>query len=90
MQEDIVVQSPTVDAAMGGASMRDAVFAGMNPQHPVVAGLGAQPKDSMGVPWNGTFIAAGGNVLASPTAVASPAATPIGLYPCRFQATPTT
>jgi Mn-containing catalase len=64
VKEDVVVQSPTVGAAIGGSDMRDAVFAGMNPQHPIVAGLGAQPKDSMGVPWNGNFIAASGNLLA--------------------------
>jgi Mn-containing catalase len=64
VQEDVVVQHPTVGAAVGGGDMRDAVFARMNPQHAIVAGLGAQPKDSMGVPWNGNFIAASGNLLA--------------------------
>jgi Mn-containing catalase len=63
-QEDVVVRSPTVGAAMGGTDMRDAVFAGMNPQHAIVSGLGAMPKDSMGVPWNGNFIMASGNLLA--------------------------
>ena len=63
-QEDAVAQNPTVGAAMGGTDMRDAVLAGMNPQHAIVAGLGAQPKDSMGVPWSGNFIAASGNLLA--------------------------
>jgi Mn-containing catalase len=62
-QEDAVAQNPAVAAAMGGQDMRD-VLAGMNPQHAIVAGLGAQPKDSMGVPWNGNFIAASGNLLA--------------------------
>jgi len=63
-QEAAVGQSPTVGAVMGGTDMQTAVLAGMNPQHAIVTGLGAQPKDSMGVPWNGNFIAASGNLLA--------------------------
>jgi Mn-containing catalase len=63
-QEDAVAEHPAVGAVMGGTDLREAVFAGMNPQHAIVAGLGAQPKDSMGVPWNGNFIAASGNLLA--------------------------
>src|SRR5690349_15539753 len=43
-QEDVVLQNPTVGAAMGGTDMRDAVYAGMNPQHAIVSGLGAMPK----------------------------------------------
>jgi len=49
---------------MGGGNVRDIVMSGMNPQHAIVTGGGAQPKDSMGVPWNGNFIAASGNLLA--------------------------
>src|SRR4051794_12629898 len=64
VQEDAAVQSPTVGAAMGGGNVRDIVMSGMNPQHAIVTGGGAQPKDSMGVPWNGNFIAASGNLLA--------------------------
>lgn len=41
-----------------------AVLGGMNPQHAIVSGLGATPKDSMGVPWNGGYIIASGNLLA--------------------------
>jgi Mn-containing catalase len=63
-QEDAVAEHPTVGAVMGGTDLRDTVFAGMNPQHAIVTGLGAQPKDSLGVPWNGNFIAASGNLLA--------------------------
>lgn len=64
-QEAAVAQSPSVAAAMGGMNVTDAVITGMNPQHLIVSGLGALPKDSMGVPWNGNFIAAGsGNLLA--------------------------
>src|SRR3712207_3822982 len=40
VQEDVVVQSPTVGAAMGGTNVRDTVFAGMNPQHAIVTGGG--------------------------------------------------
>ena len=63
-QEAAVAESPTVAAAMGGTDVAAAIVAGMNPQHAIVSGLGAQPKDSMGVPWNGNFIAASGNLLA--------------------------
>src|SRR3954454_23183992 len=57
-------QQPAVAAAMGGSNVRDAIFAGMTPQHAIVSGLGAVPKDSEGVPWSGNFIAASGNLLA--------------------------
>jgi Mn-containing catalase len=49
---------------MGGADMRDTVAAAMNPQHAIFGGLGAAPKDSVGFPWNGNYIAASGNLLA--------------------------
>ncbi|HZG69062.1 MAG TPA: manganese catalase family protein, partial [Herpetosiphonaceae bacterium] len=64
MQEEVVAGSPTVAAAMGGSDMRDAMAAGMNPQHAIVSGLGAVPKDSVGFPWSGNYIAASGNLLA--------------------------
>lgn len=41
-----------------------AIIGGMNPQHAIVSGLGAMPKDSVGVPWSGGYIAASGNLLA--------------------------
>ncbi|MBA3415597.1 MAG: manganese catalase family protein [Chloroflexia bacterium] len=63
-QEDAVAESATVGAVMGGTDMRDAIVAGMNPQHAIVSGLGAMAKDSMGVPWSGAYIAASGNLLA--------------------------
>ncbi len=62
--QEAAAEQPVVGAAMGGTRVADAIFAGMNPQHAIVAGLGAQPKDSMGVPWSGNFIAASGNLLA--------------------------
>lgn len=63
-EEMVAAASPTVAAAMGGTDMRDAIAASMNPQHAIVSGLGATPKDSMGFPWNGNYIAASGNLLA--------------------------
>jgi Mn-containing catalase len=64
-QEEMVsAGSPAVAAAMGGTDMRDAIANGMNPQHAIVSGLGATPKDSLGFPWNGNYIAASGNLLA--------------------------
>lgn len=41
-----------------------AILGGMNPQHAIVTGLGADAKDSVGVPWNGNYIIASGNLLA--------------------------
>ncbi|MDE1547858.1 manganese catalase family protein [Jeotgalibaca caeni] len=41
-----------------------AVMGGMDPQHAIVAGLGATPRDSNGVPWSGAYITASGNLLA--------------------------
>lgn len=41
-----------------------AILGGMNPQHAIVTGLGAAPKDSVGVPWNGNYTIASGNLLA--------------------------
>lgn len=41
-----------------------AVMGGMNPQHAIVAGLGAMPADSMGYPWNAKYTIASGNLLA--------------------------
>jgi Mn-containing catalase len=64
MHEEAVAASPAVAAAMGDGDMRDVVAAAMNPQHAIVSGLGATPKDSLGFPWNGNYIAASGNLLA--------------------------
>lgn len=41
-----------------------AIIGGMDPQHAIVSGLSATPKDSNGVPWSGGYIIAGGNLLA--------------------------
>ncbi|WP_088105505.1 manganese catalase family protein [Halalkalibacter urbisdiaboli] len=41
-----------------------AVLGGMNPQHTIVAGLGARPDDSVGFPWTARYTIASGNLLA--------------------------
>ncbi len=41
-----------------------AVLGGMDPQQAIVAGGGALPANSQGVPWNGAYIVASGNLLA--------------------------
>jgi Mn-containing catalase len=40
-----------------------AVIGGMNPQHAIVTGGGALPRDAAGVPWNTGYIVASGNLL---------------------------
>lgn len=53
-QENAYKSDPALAAVMGG----------MNPQHAIVNGLGAAPKDASGVPWNGNYTIASGNLLA--------------------------
>ncbi len=62
-QEDAAKNS-VVAAVLGGARVEDAIMAGMNPQHAIVSGSGAMPKDSMGNPWTASYIVASGNLLA--------------------------
>ncbi|ACC79021.1 manganese catalase family protein [Nostoc punctiforme] len=66
--QEQAAQDPVVGAVMGGTNPRDVITdviaAAMNPQHTIVTGLGAQPADSVGFPWNGRFIASSGNLLA--------------------------
>jgi Mn-containing catalase len=52
--EDAIQDDPTVAAVIGGTDI----------QHAIVAGAGARPVDSMGNPWQGTYITASGNLLA--------------------------
>jgi Mn-containing catalase len=52
------------DAAVAEHPALAAVMGGMNPQHAIVSGLGAVPKDSVGVPWTAAYIGASGNLLA--------------------------
>lgn len=59
--EDAVQDDPTVAAVIGGTDI----------QHGIAAGAGARPVDSMGNPWQGSFITASGNLLADFTANAN-------------------
>lgn len=56
--DDAVQDDPTVAAVVGG----------MDVQHAIVNGAGSAPVDSNGVPWQGGYIAASGNLLADFTA----------------------
>jgi Mn-containing catalase len=66
--QEQAAQDPVVGAVMGGTNPRDVITdviaSAMNPQHAIVTGLGAQPSDSVGYPWNGRFIVSSGNLLA--------------------------
>jgi Mn-containing catalase len=62
-QEDAAKNS-LVGAVMGGSRLEDVILAGMNPQHVIVAGLGARPADSVGNPFNAAYTIASGNLLA--------------------------
>ncbi|MFL2061655.1 manganese catalase family protein [Marinilactibacillus psychrotolerans] len=53
-QEKAVDSDPALAAVMGG----------MNPQHAIVSGLGAAPRDSNGNPWTSNYIVSSGNILA--------------------------
>ena len=58
-------KSSVLGAVLGGGNTRDAILAAaMNPQHLIVSGCGAMPVNSTGVPWNGGYIIASGNLLA--------------------------
>lgn len=52
------------EAAYKSNPVLAAVMGGMNPQHAIVSGLGAQAADSVGYPWNSRYIIASGNLLA--------------------------
>ncbi|MEE6257444.1 manganese catalase family protein [Plantactinospora sonchi] len=52
------------EAAAEDNPMLAAIYAGSNPAHFIHAGGGPLPADSNGVPWNGSFITASGNLLA--------------------------
>jgi Mn-containing catalase len=55
-------------ATMTAEAVKDpvvaAVLGGMDPQQAIVAGGGAMAANSQGVPWNGAYIVASGNLLA--------------------------
>ncbi len=52
------------EAAVKGDPTIAAVMGGMDVQHAIVAGAGARAVDSMGNPWQGSFLTASGNLLA--------------------------
>jgi Mn-containing catalase len=54
--------SETTEKAAANPALA-AVLGGMNPQHAIVSGGGALPANSQGVPWNGGYIVASGNLL---------------------------
>ncbi len=58
---EAVQNDPTVAAVVGGTDIQQAI----------VAGAGARPVDSMGNPWQGSYITASGNLLADFTANAN-------------------
>lgn len=53
----------TIDDVANGDPMLAAQLGGMNPQHMIASGLGAMPVDSVGIPWNGAYITASGNIV---------------------------
>ncbi|SFJ69339.1 Mn-containing catalase [Halobacillus dabanensis] len=53
-EQDEAAKDPAIEAVLGG----------MNPQHAIVNGLGAQPNDSVGYPWTARYTIASGNLLA--------------------------
>jgi Mn-containing catalase len=53
----------TTEKAAAANPVLAAVLGGMNPQHAIVTGGGALPRDAAGVPWNAGYIIASGNLL---------------------------
>jgi Mn-containing catalase len=63
--EEAAKNSSVIGAILGGTTPRDQIIASaMNPQHLIKTGLGADTSDSVGVPWNGRYVTASGNLLA--------------------------
>ncbi|WNS78298.1 manganese catalase family protein [Domibacillus sp. DTU_2020_1001157_1_SI_ALB_TIR_016] len=56
--------SPEAQAEAAEDPAIAAIMGGINPQHLLVSGLGGLPTNSNGVPWNGAYIVASGNLLA--------------------------
>ncbi len=57
--------SGVLGSIMGGnGDQQELILSAMNPQHYIVAGLGATPRDSMGNPWSAAYIISSGNLLA--------------------------
>ena len=63
--EEAANDGGVVGSILGGGDTQSAIInAAMNPQHVIVSGLGATPRDSMGNPWNANYIVSSGNLLA--------------------------
>src|ERR671921_417926 len=60
-QQEDMAKNSVVGAVMGGARVEDAIVAGMNAQHYIVAGLGSRPSDSIGNHWTSKYTVASGN-----------------------------
>lgn len=56
--------SPEDQAEAAKDPVTASIMGGINPQHLLVSGLGGLPANSNGVPWNGSYIVASGNLLA--------------------------
>lgn len=56
--------SPEDQAEAAKDPVTASIMGGINPQHLLVSGLGGLPTNSNGVPWNGSYIVASGNLLA--------------------------
>lgn len=63
-QEKVAHSNSVVGSIPGGSDTVETILAGMNPQHMIVNGIGAAPKDSVGNPWTSSYIAASGNLIA--------------------------
>ncbi|RCW63729.1 manganese catalase family protein [Saliterribacillus persicus] len=65
MIAQLLDNAPAHDQEQGAKDpVIEAVLGGMNPQHAIVNGLGAQPNDSVGYPWTARYTVASGNLLA--------------------------
>ncbi|WP_117160779.1 manganese catalase family protein [Paraliobacillus sp. X-1268] len=65
MIAQLLDNAPVQDQEAGAKDpVIEAVLGGMNPQHAIVNGLGAQPNDSAGYPWNARYTISSGNLLA--------------------------
>jgi Mn-containing catalase len=56
--------SEATEKAAAANPVLAAVMGGMSPQHAIVSGGGAVPRDSEGTPWQASYIIASGNLLA--------------------------
>ncbi len=63
--QEAAARDGVVAAAMGGSSLKDAIWAGAaDPHHFIVSGGGAMPSDANGNRWTAAYIVASGNLMA--------------------------